>query len=1761
MSTSVRDETVEKAKQLFRFLKAFAERRTPTRLNIDQHEWRLFLRPIQDLPNIRLGEVFLNDEDRTPDEQATSAALFSVRRPDLTEAPPPPEVLHGWLDGSWKSPQATVVPMLERRTANPYGEAIVTKFEDDPQRTEAYENWKSKWEAWAERELPLRETMRLYEQLYGVFAQIRQQSEQLELVLADGILRKKVAHGTIHHPILLQRVELEFDADHSEIRLLEADHPPEIYAPALDAIQETEAYNYARKQLEERGFHPLEDVATSQFFRRVANQLGAHGQFLDEPSKTFQDYPTIERNPLLILRKRVPGFSEAFGNILEELESGDVELTPAISRVLGIEPPAQTVRAESVDYDSPWAEPEDILLSKPANAEQIAIARALERQGTVQVQGPPGTGKSHTIANLIGHLVAQGKRVLVTSHTTKALSVLRGHIAEPIQPLAVAVLENDMAGKVQLERSVTEILERLGTPREKWAQDVSRLTEQRRQLNSQIDSITTELRQARESEYREIILGSESFAPSEAARWIMINRVGNDWIPGHLSNLSPLPLSEAEFAELYALNELLTIREESEIGSGLPSREQIPSPETMREWVEALNAPANQGGSRYWPSAPQAKHAGDLDTLGKRLNSLQDEFAAMQPWEKVIVKAGRTGGGDQKAWEDFAQQLEAVYEQWDNTKAQRLENDVVLPKDVPIDDLIVCYNKIIDRIQSAGKLGLWPLTNPDCKRVIKASQCNGAEPSSQSHFEALKLAAGVVQRRQMVASRWKRQAVPAGLADFESLGAEPERVLLDYAGHIRRRLEFWAAWRGPIQALLNSVDFQWKKASDEALTSLNIPDPFDREVKLLVEYVRPWVAQRRVQVTVLMAERQLTEVLEYLRTYEGEVSLQLRRAIENRDTDGFAIAFRSLEDLVSKAKHATRRHELLGHVSEVAPDWAQAIKTRTSPHDQSSLPGNVSRAWKWAQLHQELERRASLDERELERKLEHSRRSLQKTTAKLVEAMAWKAQVERVGHEEKQDLNHWSQIQKKIGKGKGRRAPKLIAEARMLLQRSRNAVPVWIMPLSRVAESFRSGRHRFDVVILDEASQCDMLGLLAWHLGDRVVVVGDNKQVNPLDIGTKLDDIDQLIDQFLRDIPGKLLYDGTYSIYDAAEANFGNTIRLREHFRCVPAIIEYSNQLSYNGEIRPLRNPANVPLPHVAEWVAIPELNPGERRKINEAEAKMTVALLKAMADSPLYKGKTFGAITLLGDEQAKLIMDLAISKLSAQQIEALNFISGNSAQFQGDERDIIILNMVSSPEGRPLRILTDDRFRQRYNVAASRAKDQLWLIHSLDPDLDLKGEDLRRGLIAHVRDPDARERVEREKLSLAESPFEEEVIKRLLDAGHAIEPQVSVGNYRIDLVVGAGKYRVAVECDGDRFHGVDKIPADMARQAVLERAGWKFIRIRGSRFYRDPEETMQWVFAELKRYKVEPVINAPTSAMASGEDLRNELELKARQIMKRWGWLESGEEDVEGTADEAEVEFSAVSSDDESHEVEAEIWFESDEESDLEGVEIEEWSDEDDASLQRLAERRWGLTPKSESDVQLEFELPEAASNWVTSDAVGQAPYIEFHGRIVADPREGPKHLVANGLARIVEQEGPILAKRAMDIYLRRLGIRRMGPEIKEHLTRALKHAIRHDGVEAVDERQNGQTLDLILRKSGSPAVVPRLRGPRDFSEIPPSEIVFVAKQLAAVEAMVYGSEEHMRALLECFDLKRLTEGVRRELREILDLSFDQFDQMHVDD
>jgi very-short-patch-repair endonuclease len=465
----------------------------------------------------------------------------------------------------------------------------------------------------------------------------------------------------------------------------------------------------------------------------------------------------------------------------------------------------------------------------------------------------------------------------------------------------------------------------------------------------------------------------------------------------------------------------------------------------------------------------------------------------------------------------------------------------------------------------------------------------------------------------------------------------------------------------------------------------------------------------------------------------------------------------------------------------------------------------------------------------------------------------------------------------------------LRTEAARKMTECRGAVPVWVMPLSRVVENFDPRTTRFDVVIIDEASQSDVMALVALYLGRNALVVGDHEQVSPSAVGQDLGVIQNLIFQYLRGIPNADLYDGQISIYDLARQSFGGATCLVEHFRCVPEIIQFSNMVSYDGRIKPLRDASRVHLrPHtVAHRVS------GSSRdgKVNRQEALTIASLLAAAMEQPEYKKNdageplSFGVVSLVGDEQAIEIDNLVRARVSPEHYELHRVLCGNAAQFQGDERDVVFISLVDTAERGPLSLRDQELFKQRFNVAASRARDQMWIVHSLSPANDLKANDLRRQLIEHGEDPARFMRALEGNERHPQSSFEREVVKRLVAAGYRVAPHWKIGKFCIDLVVEGDGKRLAIECDGDRFHPLEKLPEDMDRQSVLERMGWIFTRIRSSDFLRNPARAMKPVFEKLQMLEIPPAGNSADARdpERNSHDVIDRVILRAEELRRNW--------------------------------------------------------------------------------------------------------------------------------------------------------------------------------------------------------------------------------------------------------------------------------------
>jgi hypothetical protein len=607
-----------------------------------------------------------------------------------------------------------------------------------------------------------------------------------------------------------------------------------------------------------------------------------------------------------------------------------------------------------------------------------------------------------------------------------------------------------------------------------------------------------------------------------------------------------------------------------------------------------------------------------------------------------------------------------------------------------------------------------------------------------------------------------------------------------------------------------------------------------------------------------------------------------RGAVKKGNYDHYLQAWQRLNELVDLKPDYEKRQVLLSRLEPIAPNWAAAIAAWQSPHDEGKLPGDIQKAWTHRYLDQALTKILTADFDALQKKLDVANGELQDVTAQYIEKKSWRAQLERTGLKQQQALNGWLALHKKMGRGTGKQVGKLKKEARKTLLECRQAVPVWIMPISRVLESFDLTTTKFDVLIVDEASQSDIRALSVFALARDVVVVGDHEQVSPYAVGFKIEKIQDLIDEMLDDIPNKQLYDGKTSIYDLARQSFGGTIRLLEHFRCVPDIIQFSNHLCYNNEILPLRDPSASDLfPHLVAH-HVPEAT--AHNKVNHREALEIASLILAMCRMPAYEDLTMGVISMVGTDQAVVIDTILRKRLTVSEYKKRRILCGNASQFQGDERDVILLSMVDSPTGQPLHLRQRDEAKKVFNVASSRACNQLWVVHSLKPDRDLKPGDLRYKLIKHAQDPIGLRKKTIIKEEVFKSDLQRSVFKELQRQNYQVLLNFAVGLRTIDIVAqGEERRRLAIQCDGECVKTEEDLIFEMEYYMTLRRLNWDISHIRSTEYYTNPEKTFKRLLNRLKKAGITPTREEPTEPKTVSADLCEIVTKKANNIRTRW--------------------------------------------------------------------------------------------------------------------------------------------------------------------------------------------------------------------------------------------------------------------------------------
>jgi very-short-patch-repair endonuclease len=1233
-----------------------------------------------------------------------------------------------------------------------------------------------------------------------------------------------------------------------------------------------------------------------------------------------QNNAVIRRQPVIFMRPRRTGPGNVFDRVLEDIASRDV-FPLSLLQILGLGESSVSQTESQSRGLSFGNEDDEVLLSKPANREQLEIAKQLARRDCVLVQGPPGTGKTHTIANLLGHLLAQGKRVLVTAHTSKALSVLRQKVVEPLRPLCISVLhdaklnQTNKQSQDDLQDSVKKINEQLGKDDRLLERDAQRLLVERKRILESLRDARQRLLDARQDEIRDVVFGGKPTRPIDAAKRVKQGIDRNDWIPGPVNLGESLPLSHAEIAELYQSNARVSLADEHELASSRHELSTLPTPNDFRCAVDEMVALTGQNlrlREELWDAELEPDDLAEFERMLKLANETIEFLRDSAPWQLEAFQAGRDGEQSRRVWESLAELIETTWRKVNECHALVMVHGPDVSDTRPPHELLLLVEEII-QYQAVGKsFGLLAkLTKRhwfEFKEKVRVGS-RSLELNNSTHLRAVRALLRMRQLRSELIERWERQMACQGGLACSDLGERPEQVCKQFVPQIKDCLEWHAGTWQSLEGDFQRLGFRWSTFLDSSAPEAGDNAELRRIRRAVLGELGPilqsrsgWLRHKRLLETLRAWHEQLSESARP----EAQAMQRLRQALRDASPSDYQSAYEELERLKNLELDLARRRELLERIARSAPAWASAIENRLAEHSQPQIPGDPHSAWEWRQLHDELERRARVSLDELQQQIEGLSQQLLEVTAQLVEKQTWMNQIRQTGSAQKQALGAYAAMRNKLTKtGKGVRDAELRAAARREMGTAKDAVPVWIMPLPEVADTFDPRKTRFDVVIIDESSQCDPTSLFALYLGRQTIIVGDDEQVTPVAAGVDMEEVSKLIRDFLEGVPFKELYDGTTSIYDLAQIAFGGVIRLTEHFRCAPNIIAFSNNLSYKGEIKPLREASSIPLnPHVVHYQVQGGFDRGDN--VNEVEAETITSLICAAIEQPEYVKNdlgaptTFGVVSLVGDKQALKIDSILRQHLEPAEFRRRQILCGDSAQFQGDERDVMFLSVVDSPPKQPPLSMRQEGpkkiFKKRFNVAASRARNQMWVVHNLNHETDLQAGDYRRRLIEHALDPEAWDRELQKRLAKVDprsKMFEGIVLRRLMERGYNVIPQYQAGAYSIDLVVVGNGRRLAIECDGEQFHGPEKLQEDLERQAILQRLGWTFVRIRGSLFFRDEERALKPMFHRLEELDIPPEplpgVSSPTS---SQPDIVERVIRRAQELRSSWHDGEKGDSD-----------------------------------------------------------------------------------------------------------------------------------------------------------------------------------------------------------------------------------------------------------------------------
>lgn len=1474
-------EKKDKYLQIFNYLLEFSKIRSKTVRDIEREPQYSEIFWLSDIQNDNLFDSVLH-----PDYSDESEYWIQVKKPKEPIKPDFPKIpnkLESWIDKDSLLDEENGPNLHERIKA---GKEYL-ELSDFPDIQELFDKYLN--ENWLDDLIEYNEKLDIYQQEYEFYKRLnetykfffkihnkaQQFGEEYELLIGIGLLNFKEnedCHKIFRH-ILTQKVDVIFEYSKREsimkvIPNIEADIQIETDSIA-DLFDQFDTTNIIEAEKNVQVFlndneivqlfpdKKIEDAL--QIFADRIRQDGKYLNLIEKPKKT-EVTPTLSFSPTLILRKRnTRSFTALYETIIDNIENEGKETDiPTIDDVIGVVSDRTDLKYNG-KAQTLVTEDNTIYFPKEFNNEQAKIIDKAKRNSKVLVQGPPGTGKSHTIANLICHLLANGKKVLVTAYTQRALEVLKDKLPEEFQNLTVNLLSGDSSSINDLQASVNAINDELSRAElSKYRYEIQKLKRQLQQINETKAKKRHELLAIHEKETRkQYINDMYSGTLLEIAEQLEQDAQRYVWYQDTFMDVQNLEVLDDvnQFIQQVQYYQKVDC---SEYEYELPDVERLLSVERLKIYKDKYNELVKYNKSKNDNTLISSQDYTELKKLLTQLLYIHRDIELINlSFKKDVIED--YWKNQQSKWIQKIQQSDKVFQKISEYNLEQIDRDIEITylQDKSLKQLKYDAQILQNYLKEGNALSgfVFNLKKPILPSEIKERLyfidnvlVNGSPCDEIQKFESVINDLELKQDFEELALIWDKSTDHTKFSYKRNFYTEIHK-------NTSKLLEL----------LTNSTVLKAKIAD---ISSIEINE-------YTVSVIEELISDTEYNQLLREIEKYKDDINKSKAILSGikihPIKEKIINSFENTDSQYYKCCLQELADIKKRYEKYAKYKKLESKIKNFFPELLILIYEGSFKENHIQ---ELKEAIYYSHAQSEISRLLSNKyEDRLTSEIKNLELKEKEVLATLASKRAWTYLIGSLNSnpELTTHLNAFAAFSSKA-KGKGKKALKFRKDVQKQMENCKESVPAWIMDLNKVADSISPKQGMYDYVIIDEASQLGPDAIFLMYIAKNVIIVGDDKQIAPQNVGVKTNEMQPYIEKYLKEIELKNCFQPEFSFFDFARVFCGDgMIVLREHFRCMPEIIEFSNKHFYLPDrkgLYPLKQYSENRLDPIKTVFCDTGFIEGRTSKIiNRPEAELlakTIAKLVKLEDYFYYdnngnkKPKSFGVIVLQGNQQSALIQDLLLKEIGETEYHNRKIVCGNSASFQGDERDVMFLSLITANNHRRY-ALTKAEDERRFNVAVSRAKEQIWLFSSVQLEDLSNPNDLRYKLLDYFQNYSTRDYKKNQLISIpvdkkSESPpeqfrswFEVEIYNELVKKGYKVIPNYKVikGKYEIDLVpVLPNGTKIAVECDGDYWHGADNYDKDLQRQKALERCGWQFVRIK------------EWHYRLLKEQALEPLFN-----------------------------------------------------------------------------------------------------------------------------------------------------------------------------------------------------------------------------------------------------------------------------------------------------------------